>query len=146
MALTPVQNLYDAFLALIESDEWDVLDSLQVEIDLRQLALAARPWFKFPRCSLDWDDKAKNFVDEEISNDEIQVWALFMKSSWYDRVVDSWENLRPYYTERDFSPGKMLGEFRGRASEQLKKAKALESVYYRSIKGKPFNYSTFAGG
>lgn len=146
MALTPVQNLYDAFLALIESDEWDALDETQVDIDLRQLALAAMPWFKFPRVSLDWDTEGQFFVDENITNTEIQIVALFMKSLWYDRVVDSWENLRPYYTERDFSPGKMLGEFRGRAQEQLKKAKELEKIYYRSIKGKPFDYKTFAGG
>ena len=68
-----------------------------------------------------------------------------MKAQWYDRVVDSWENLRPYYTERDFSPGKMLGEFRGRASEQLTKAKQLEAIYYRSIGGKPFDYTQLAG-
>ena len=146
MALTPVQSLYDAFLVLIESDEWDALEEFQAQIDFKQLALAAKPWFKFPRCSLEWDDNAEYFIDENISNDELQVLALFMKSLWYDRVVDSWENLRPYDTERDFSPGKMLGEFRGRATEQLKKAKALESIYYRSIKGKPFDYKTFAGG
>lgn len=146
MPLTPVQALYDAFLALIESDEWDVLEELQAEMDFKQLALAAKPWFKFPRASLEWDTEGKFFTDEKIGNEEIQVLALFMKSLWYDRVVDSWENLRPYYTERDFSPGKMLGEFRGRAEEQLKKAKDLEKVYYRSIKGKPFDYKTFAGG
>lgn len=146
MALTPVQNLYDAFLVLIESDEWDALEEFQAQIDFKQLALAAIPWFKFPRCSLEFTADGMNFSDEKVGNTEIQILALFMKSLWYDRVVDSWENLRPYYTERDFSPGKMLGEFRGRAAEQLKKAQALESVYYRSIKGSPFDYSTFAGG
>lgn len=145
MALTPVQNLYDAFLVLVESDEWDVLEDFQAQTDFKQLALAAIPWFKFPRCSLNWDANAEFFVDENITNTEIQILALFMKAQWYDRVVDSWENLRPYYTERDFSPGKMLGEFRGRATEQLKKAKALEAVYYRSINGKPFDYTRLAG-
>jgi hypothetical protein len=145
MALTPVQNLYDAFLVLVESDEWDVLEDFQAQTDFKQLALAATPWFKFPRCSLAWDANAEFFVDENITNAEIQILALFMKAQWYDRVVDSWENLRPYYTERDFSPGKMLGEFRGRATEQLKKAKALEAIYYRSINGKPFDYTKLAG-
>ena len=145
MALTPVQNLYDAFLVLVESDEWDVLEEFQAQTDFKQLAMSAIPWFKFPRCSLAWDANAEFFVDEKISNTEIQILALFMKAQWYDRVVDSWENLRPYYTERDFSPGKMLGEFRGRASEQLKKAKQLEAIYYRSIGGKPFDYTQLAG-
>lgn len=144
--MTPVQNLYDAFLVLIESDEWDLWEEQQVNQDLKQLALAARPWFKFPRCSLEWDESATNFTDENISNDEIQVWAQFMKYIWYSRTIDSWENLRPYYTERDFSPAKQLSEFRQKEESQLNAAKELEKVYYRSIKGVPYNYKRFYGG
>ena len=70
MPLTPVQALYDAFLALIESDEWDVLEELQAEMDFKQLALAAKPWFKFPRASLEWDTEGKFFTDEKIGNEE----------------------------------------------------------------------------
>lgn len=146
MALTPVQNLYDAFLALIESDEWDTWEESSVNLDLQQLALSAIPWFKFPRCSLEWDENAEYFIDEKISNTEIQILALFMKDTWYGRVIDSWENIRPYYTERDFSPGKMLGEFRQRQDSISKRAKDLEKIYYRSINGKPFDYKSFAGG
>ena len=67
MALTPVQSLYDAFLVLIESDEWDALEEFQAQIDFKQLALAAKPWFKFPRCSLEWDANAEYFIDENIT-------------------------------------------------------------------------------
>lgn len=144
--MVPVQNLYDAFLALIESDEWEALDELEMEMDLRQIALAAQSWFKHPRCSLDWDANAEYFVDEKISNKEIQVWAAFMKMLWYGRVIDSWENLRPLYTERDFSPAKQMEAFSGRASQQEKHAKDLEKVYYRSIDWKPYDYTKFAGG
>jgi len=146
MALTPVQDLYDAFFTLIESDEWDTWNCFEVEFDLQQLAKAAIPWFKFPRCSLEWDEDAEFFLDENITNTEIQIIALFMKWCWYGRVIDSWENLRPLYTERDFSPASQLKEFRNKQDSQLKAAKELEKVYYRSIKGTPYDYTGFAGG
>lgn len=144
--MTPVQDLYDAFLVLIESDEWDQLEENVANIDFQHLAMAAIPWFKFPRCSLEWDENAEYFKDENITNTEIQIIALFMKALWLNRVIDTWENLRPYYTERDFSPAKQLSEFRSRQQNQMEQAKNLEKVYYRSIKGKPYDYKTFAGG
>ena len=144
--MTPVQGLYDVFLGLIECDEWDQLEENVANIDFQHLAMAAIPWFKFPRCSLEWDENAEYFKDENITNTEIQIIALFMKALWLNRVIDTWENLRPYYTERDFSPAKQLSEFRSRQQNQMEQAKDLEKIYYRSIKGKPYDYTTFAGG
>lgn len=142
--MVPVKNLYNAFLALIESDEWEAWESTEQELDLEQLALAAIPWFKFPRCSLAWDENAEFFLDENITNNEIQIIALFMKFHWYSRAIDSWENIKPYYTERDFSPGKQLSEFRQRQEQQLKNAEKLERIYYRSINGKVYDYKQLA--
>lgn len=139
-----VQDLFNAFLSLIQSDEWNVLTDLQMEEDLTAIAKAAQPWFKFPRCSLEYDANG-NFTDNSIGNAEIQVWAAFMKMIWYSRVVDSWENLRPLYTERDFSPAKMLSEYNNRWNEQKKYAEKLEAVYYRSVNGKPFDYTQLVG-
>lgn len=168
-----LKDLFDAFLALIESDEWEAVNEgaslteeeqeaadKAMDEDLLSIAKAAKPWFKFPRCSINWDETAVNagenadkvnFIkanpeDPDITNTEIQILAAFMKMIWYGRVIDSWENLRPLYTERDFSPGKMLAEFKGRAADQKKNALDLERVYYRSINGKPFDFSRLAGG
>lgn len=146
MALVPVQKLYDAFLALIESDEWDAWEETELKLDLSQIALSAFPWFKFPRCSLEWDEKQEYFLDEKISNNEIQILALFMKVKWLDRIIDSLDNLRPLYTERDFSPAKQLAEFNSRQKEIFNQAKELERIYYRSINGRPFDYKKLAGG
>lgn len=140
-----MNDLYDAFLVLIESDEWENLNDDDRELDFKQLACAAMPWFKFPRCSFDLAEDGVTFLDDRVTNTEIQILAQFMKYVWYGRVVDSWENLRPYYTERDFSPGKMLAEYRGRLDKQLSDAKKLESIYYRSIKGQPFDYTRLVG-
>ena len=137
--------LFDAFLALLQTDEWEAWGEDEMSQDFCMLANAARPFFKFPRVNLDWETCSKEFVDERIGNAEIQVWAHYMKCIWYTRVIDSWENLRPLYTERDFSPAKQLSEFRQRHDQQLKMAKQLEANYYRSINGKPFDYGKLAG-
>lgn len=152
MNLTPLQNLYDAFFVLMESDEWETWTEEEIGSDLYALFQAAVPWFKFPRCSLDLIEldidgiSTLFFSDEKISNIEIQILALFMKDIWYGRVIDSWENLRPLYTERDFSPASQLKQFEGRQETIRAKAKDLERIYSRSVKGKPFNYKRLAGG
>lgn len=138
------QEVYNAFLTLILSDEWETMEELEIENDLKAILMAAIPHFKFPRISLEYDQENDDFISE-LTNNEVQVLAQFMKLIWYGRVVDSWENLRPYYTERDFSPGKMLGEFRGRLSDQERTARKLENVYYRSVNEKPFNYGLMGG-
>lgn len=146
MSLTPVQALYDAFFVLLESDEWETWNEDDVISDLEYIAQAAIPWFKFPRCSFEMDQNKEYFVDEAVSNTEIQILALFMKDVWYTRVIDSWENLRPLYTERDFSPAAQLSQFNERQKLTQGRAKELEAIYYRSIKGKPYSFKKLAGG
>lgn len=139
-----LKDLYAAFLAIINTDEWDTWDDWERESDWGQLLLAAIPWFKFPRCSLEYDQT--HFLDDKMSNNEVQVLVRFMKYAWYGRVIDSWENIRPMYQERDFSPAKQMGEFSKRMDTIFSEARRLEATYYRSINGKPFPYSKLAGG
>lgn len=140
-----LQVVYDAFLAQIDDDEWIAWDEWEREEDWYQLFLAAVSWFRFPRVSLELDEERENFIDEEISNSEVQVIVGYMKLSWLSRVVNSWENLRPLYQERDFSPATMLNEFRLKEQGQAKLAKEIEARYYRSIDGKPFPFRRLYG-
>lgn len=146
MSKVPVQNLYDAFFSLLESDEWELWEEEDIKMDLFQLAMAATPWFKFPRCSLEIEGNREYFADEAIGNTEIQILALRMKSMWYGRVIESWENLRPLYTERDFSPAAQQKQYNERQQEIIRQAKELEAIYYRSVNSKPFDYRKLAGG
>lgn len=153
--MATLNDLYDAFLALLETDEWETWESWEREEDWFQLYLAALPWFKFPRVDISVTtirDSFGNTVSREftnpseITNNEIQILVLYMKVAWFGRVIDSWENLRPLYTEADFSPAKQLSEFSTRLKSQTTEAKQLEAIYYRSINGKPFDYGRLAGG
>jgi hypothetical protein len=100
-------------------------------------------WFKFPRVSLEFDDNG--FVDD-LNNEEIQIIADFMKCEWLNRCIMTWENVKPLYEERDFSQANLLDKLDELQQAQEKKARQREANYYRSIKGKPFDFSKLAGG
>lgn len=141
--MTPVQAVYDAFLAKMLEDEWLNWDEEEIKADWKELLAGAIPFFKFPRVSLEIDGDF--FKDENITNDEIQILANYMKCEWLNRTILTWENVKPLYEERDFSQANLLDKFKELLEREEKKALRLERIYYRSIKGKPFNYSRLAG-
>jgi disulfide oxidoreductase YuzD len=116
---TPFLKVYDAFLARITADEWTLEEELAiVERDWQELLKMAIFRFKYPRVSLDVEEidpvdndapqlKQYQFV-EELTNDEIQILALFMKHEWIKRCIASWENIRQLYADKDFSQANHL--------------------------------------
>lgn len=140
---TPIQKVYDAFLNKLLEDEWLNWTEEEIKADWKELLAGAIPFFKFPRVSLEID--GDYFVDENITNDEIQILANYMKCEWLNRTILTWENVKPLYEERDFSQANLLDKFEELLEREEKKALRLERIYYRSIKGKPFNYSRLAG-
>ena len=136
--MTPYSKVYDAFLAQILEDEWESWLIEEAEEDWRQILESAIPWFKFPRISLERNDEG--FIND-LGQAEIQILANFMKCEWLDRNIFSWENIKPLYSERDFSPANMLDKLKQKYEQSKTMADKLESNYYRSINGKPFKYS-----
>ena len=139
--MTSFDDIYDAFLGKMTEDEWGAWTEEEMAVDFRNLLEAAIPWFKFPRVSLERTDEG--FV-ADLKNEEIQILASFMKCEWLNRTILSWENIKPLYDERDFSPAKLLNEFRELLVKEETKARKLESLYYRSINGKPYRYDKWA--
>lgn len=136
--MTLYQEIFDAFLAKISDDEWLMgLTDAIVEEDMRQILESAIPFFKFPRVSLSRD--STGFL-ETLSTQEVQVLATYMKSEWLNRTVLNWENLRPLYDEKDFSPGNFLEKLTRLLQLTDTKAQRLEAIYYRSVNGSPFDY------
>lgn len=140
--MTPYEKIYDAFLAKILEDEWGFWTEEELTQDLRALLEAAIPWFKFPRVSLDRGDDG---FDEDLSNEEIQILATYMKCEWLNRTILTWENIKPLYEERDFSQANLLAKFKDMLEAEKYNALKLERVYYRSRKGKSFRYRRLAG-
>ena len=140
--MTPVDKVYDAFLGKILEDEWENWTMDEVVADLRILLDAAISWFKFPRVDLSIEDD--QFVGD-LSNSEIQILATYMKCEWLNRTIMTWENVKTLYEERDFSQANLIDKLNEKLTQEKTNGEKLESIYYRSIKGKPFGYHRLAG-
>ena len=141
--MASVYDVYDAFLPKMLEDEWLNWTDEEREYDWRSLLDAAIPYFKFPRVSLEIVDD--EFVDENVSNEEIQILATYMKCEWLNRTILTWENVKPLYVERDFSQANLIDKLKQLLEREEYKALKLERIYYRSRKKQPFEYSKLAG-
>ena len=92
--MTPYQKVYDAFLVKMLEDEWVNWTEEEVSQDLKGILEGAISWFKFPRISLDRDDKG--FIND-LDNEEIQILACYMKCEWLNITILTWENVKPLY-------------------------------------------------
>ena len=139
--MTPYSKVYKAFLARILEDEWEHWLIEEAEADWREILEMAVPWFKFPRVDLTHDDEG---FSGDLGHEEIQILANFMKCEWLNRCIMTWENVKPLYVERDFSHANLLDKLQKVLESEKSKAQELESIYYRSRKGKPFDFSKLA--
>ena len=142
--MTPLQKVYDSFLAKINDDEWDDWLIEDMNKDLRSILDSAIVWFKFPKGSLDIKEDDEAFVDT-LSPKEIQIIATRMKVEWLNREILTWERIKPLYVERDFSEANMLDKLYQALDTEKKTAERLEASYYRSRNHKPFDFSKLAG-
>ena len=141
--MTPLFKVYDAFLSKMLDDEWTGWELDSVERDWRSLMNSALPRFKFPRTNLDIDEEQESFIGD-LSNTEIQIIATYMKCEWLNRTILTWEHVKPMYEEKDFSEANLIDKLDSLLQQKQKNAKRLESIYYRSRNGKPFEYSKLA--
>lgn len=139
--MTELSKVYDAFLSKILDDEWEDWTREQMEQDLYMLLQAATSWFKFPRVSLEFTEDG---FEDDLSNEEIQILACYMKCEWLNRTILTWENVKPLYEERDFSQANLIDKFNAMLAAEKKTAQKLEANYYRSVNKKPFLYRTLA--
>lgn len=143
-------DVYDAFLAKVNEDDWSQCTSQEdlewLLQDWRAFLNSALPYFKFPRCSLEIDENLQAFTDSSMGDAEVQILATYMKAEWLKRTVDSWENIKTQYEERDFSQANLLKQFIALKDQVAEEAAHLERIYYRSVNRRPFEYGRLAGG
>ena len=146
--MTDLQVVYDAFLAKMLDDEWGAWEEEDdMKEDWHAILQGALPWFKLPRVSLDIvedQETGTQKFEADLSNEEIQILATYMKCEWLNRTILTWENVKPLYEERDFSQANLIDKFNQMLAQEKKNAARLEAVYYRSIKRKPFDYTKMA--
>ena len=140
---TPFLKVYDAFLARITADEWTLEEELAiVERDWQELLKMAIARFKYPRVSLDFEEVSPAEDDpsqlkiyqfsENLTNDEIQLLAVYMKHEWIKRCVASWEHIGQLYTSKDFSAANHLDKLNDLAAYTLKEVEEQQDIYDRS--------------
>lgn len=146
---TSLTRIYDAFLARITADEWTLEEELAiVERDWQELLNMAIFRFKYPRVDLTLNEiDSQTAIDNEqlirkefandLTNDEVQILALFMKHEWIKRCIASWENIRQLYSSKDFSQANHLDKLiKLEAAVQVEINHAL-GVYDRSRSKRP---------
>lgn len=142
-------DVYDAFLSRVNEDDWaqcyDKDDLEWFMKDWRAFLNSAIAYFKFPHCSLEIDEEKQIFIDPKMGYQEVNVLATYMKQEWLKRTIDSWENIKTQYEEKDFSQANLLKTFIALKEQVIEEAKLLESIYYRSLNKKPFNYGKLVG-
>ena len=139
--MTPYTKVYEAFLARILEDEWENWLIDEAMADWEQILHMAIPHFKFPRVSLEEVDGG---FSGDLGIEEIQILANFMKVEWLNRCIMTWENVKPLYVERDFSQANLLDKLGAMLKNEQTNAEKMESIYYRSRKGRPFDFSKLA--
>ena len=136
-------KVYDAFLARIVADDWTLEeDRAIVERDWRQLLKIAIFRFKYPRIKLDVEDTTMitptgreiiiNQFSNDLTNDQIQLLALYMKHQWIKRCVASWENIRQLYADKDFSQANHLDKLNKLQAAVALEVHKAEGIYDRS--------------
>ena len=136
---TQLLKVYDAFLARITADEWTLEEELAiVERDWRQLLQMSIFRFKYPRVSLQIEDnEGVSQFTEELTNDQIQLLALYMKHQWVKRCIASWENIRQLYADKDFSQANHLDKLNKLQAAIALEVQKAEGIYDRSREKRP---------
>lgn len=99
---TPFQKIYDAFLGKITDDMYIELTKEDTLRDLKSIFLQAIPGFEFPRFELYNYDECADEYNCQLTEEEINIFALLMMNVWLQRQVTSIEHIRQKYTGSDF--------------------------------------------
>ena len=142
-------KIYDAFLAKITADEWTLEEDLAiVERDWQELLRMSIFRFKYPRISLETEEVVNDnsehaccnsnlqFVND-LTDDEIQLLALYMKHEWVKRCIASWENIRQLYADKDFSQANFLDKLNKLEATIALEVHKAEGIYDRSRHKRP---------
>ena len=143
--MTSLDKIYSVFLKKVEDDEWDEPNDLEDYKNKWRIYLeSAITMFKFPRVSLAIDEESNCFEDD-LSDNEIQILTDYMKCEWLHSNITTWEKIKTDYAEGDFSQANFLKQLDTTFKTAVAGAKKRESIYYRYINGKPFDYRELAG-
>ena len=131
---TSFETIIDRFLGKITDDMYLELTPEDTIRDAKQFLLDAIPYFEFPRFALyDYDEYAETY-NVNLTQEEINIFALLMKTAWLDRQINSIENTRMKYSGADFkltSQANHLSKLLQLKSENYRESVHAQRLYKR---------------
>ena len=132
--MTPFSVIINKFLGKITDDMYIELTYEDTIRDAKQILLDAIPYFEFPRFQLYAFDEEKETYKINLTDEEINILALLMKTSWLNRQIDSIENTRMKYSGSDFkmtSQANHLSKLLSLKTENIRESTHAQRLYKR---------------
>ena len=132
--MTPFSVIINKFLGKITDDMYMELTYEYTIRDAKQILLDAIPYFEFPRFQLYAFDEEKETYKINLTDEEINILALLMKTSWLNRQIDSIENTRMKYSGSDFkmtSQANHLSKLLSLKTENIRESTHTQRLYKR---------------
>ena len=132
--MTPFSVIINKFLGKITDDMYMELTYEDTIRDAKQILLDAIPYFEFPRFQLYAFDEEKETYKINLTDEEINILARLMKTSWLNRQIDSIENTRMKYSGSDFkmtSQANHLSKLLSLKTENIRESTHAQRLYKR---------------
>lgn len=131
---TTFETIIDRFLGKITDDLYLELTPEDTIRDAKQFLIDAIPYFEFPRFALyDYNEELEEY-NIDLTSEEINIFALLMKTAWLDRQINSIEVTRMKYSGADFkltSQANHLAKLLQAKSENLRESVHAQRLYKR---------------
>ena len=99
---TKFEYIYNTFYSKITDDMYMELDENQTKAMSRDLLINSIPWFEFPRVNLYDYNLEKETYNFTLTQEEINIIAIYMMIAWFDQQLASVEVTRMKYSGSDF--------------------------------------------
>lgn len=131
---TPFKTIINKFLGKITDDMYVELTLEDTLRDAKSILLDAIPYFEFPRFELYAFNEKQETYTIDLTDEEINILALLMKTAWLDRQINSIENTRMKYSGPDFkmtSQANHLSKLLQLKSENVRESTHAQRLYKR---------------
>lgn len=131
---TSFETIIDKFLGKLTDDMYLELTPEDTIRDAKQFLLDAIPYFEFPRFALyDYDAELEQY-NIDLTDEEVNILAILMKTSWLDKQISSVEVTRMKYSGADFkmtSQANHLSKLLQLKSENVRESTHAQRLYKR---------------
>lgn len=131
---TSFETITNKFLGKITDDMYLELTPEDTLRDAKSFLLDAIPYFEFPRFALyDYNAELEEY-NIDLTDEEINILALLMKTAWLERQINSVEHTRMKYSGSDFkmtSQANHLSKLLQLKSENVRESTHAQRLYKR---------------